>query len=220
MTPVPPTHPLAGLIALLPTLELVRRYARERQQRHVAAHSGWHDDALQRGYAASETSLTLLLDHVLRPLLEPATGPVNVTEQIQLAVRAVEALLDAVTPPDQAAPQISVVPGRRCRIAHDASVALVQATLTVAQGALLDDALFIVVTLPHVTADGSLQVAVESDTPGLGAVTDEAQALRDQLDACLAPFGGHLTCAAQLASMTVTLTMPHATHQGEPHATA
>jgi hypothetical protein len=220
MIPDPITTPIAGMVALVPTLELVRRHARARRDQLLAAHGGWCDEAIQRGYTASETSLTLLLEHVLRPLLEPRASQVNVTEQLQFAIRVLATLLDAVTPPDQAAPQISVVSGRRCRVTDDLAVALVQATLAAIQGALLDDALFLVVTLPHVADDGFVRVAVESDTPGLGAATDEAQTLRAQVSASLAPFGGRLTCIAQLASTTVTLALPDAPHQGERHATA
>ena len=84
MLTLTPALPPSALAALMPTLELVRRHARERCHR-MPHGNRFFDETIQRHYTASETSLTLLLEHVLGPMLEPRNQTVNATEQLQRA---------------------------------------------------------------------------------------------------------------------------------------
>lgn len=213
MLTLPPTLPSLSLAALMPTLELVRRHARER--RHQMPHgSGCYDEALQRHYTASETSLTLLLEHVLAPAMEPCGESVNATEQLQLAVRVLDTLIRAVTPLDQAVPQISVAQGRRCLMPCREAVLLVQVTLAALQAALLDDALFLVVSMPRQVA-GEVVVEVEADTGGIGGGGTEAQGFRQQLTAHLRAAGGDLDAVERPEGCQVVIRLPLA--RPEPH---
>lgn len=198
-----PAFPLA---TIMPTLELVRRHARER--RHRMQHgAGFYDETVLRNYLASETSLTLLLEHVLAPLVAPQNTVVNVTEQLQLAVRLLATLTQNVTPPDQAVPQVSVAQGRRLLLPHQEAATLVQVTLAAIEIALLDEALFLVVSLPRQVA-GEIIVEIEADTPGLAGESDEMGRHRQQLAECLAPMGGSLVVELRLESSLTTFRLP------------
>jgi hypothetical protein len=205
MLTLAPPIPNTSLPALMPTLELVRRHARERRQQ--ALHGcRFYDEAMQRHYTASEASLTLLLEHVLGPLLEPRGDLVNAAEQVYLAVRALDALVHAATSPDQAVPQLCVVQTPRCLLPAREAALLVQVTLAVIQAALLDGALFLVVTMPRRVATAVL-VEVESDAPGIGGDSDEARGFRRQLAACLTAAGGSLDTVLCAEGCQVTLTL-------------
>ena len=206
MLTLTPALPPSALAALMPTLELVRRHARERCHR-MPHGNRFFDETIQRHYTASETSLTLLLEHVLGPMLEPRNQTVNATEQLQLAVRVLDALLQAVTPPDQAIPHISVASGRRCLMLQRQAVLLVQVTLAVIQAALLDDALFLVVSMPR-QVDGRVIVEIEADTAGVAGDSSEAQGFRQQLAGCLAEIGGELTRERRPEGCLVTICLP------------
>lgn len=206
MLTLTPPLPSLALAALMPTLELVRRHARDR--RHRMQHgSGFYDETLQRNYTASETSLTLLLEHVLGPILDHRSETVNGTEQLQLAVGVLSTLLQSVTPADQAAPQIRMALGRRCLLPQHEATVLVQVTLAVIQAALLDEALFLVVTMPRQT-DAALTVEVEADTAGLAADNAEARCFQQQLVACLAAVGGALETTVRPEGSQVTIRLP------------
>jgi hypothetical protein len=208
MLTLTPAMSPATLAALMPTLELVRRHARER--RYGITHgSGLFEETMQRYYAASETSLTLLVNHVLLPLLEPRTEPVNVTEQLRLAVRTLDAMTHAVAPPDQPAPHISLVAGRRCLLCQRHAALLVQVTLAVIQAAILDDALVLVVALPRLVDDRVI-VEVEADTAGIAGDDREATSFRQQLAGCMAEIGGQLTWERRPEGFLVTLCLPGA----------
>ena len=206
MLTLPPPLSALSLTALMPTLELVRRYARERRQLLLNG-SGFYDETVQRHYTASETSLTLLLEHVLGPLLDPRGDAVNATELLQLAVRVLATLIHAVTPPDQAVPRIIVAQGRRCMMPEREAVLLVQVTLAVIQSALLDDALFLVVSMPR-QADGQVIVEVEADTAGITGAAAEAQDFHQQLVAHLEVSGGTLETVQRPEGCLVTLRLP------------
>lgn len=206
MLTLTPPLPALSLAALMPTLELLRRHARER--RHLMANGcGFYDETIQRHYTASETSLTLLLEHVLGPMLEPRCEAVNATDQLQLAVRVLTTLIQAVTPPDQAVPQITVAQGRRCLLPECESVLLIQVTLAVIQAALLDDALFLIVSMPRQT-DDQVIVEVEADTAGITGDTRESQNFRQQLAAHLEASGGTLAAVQRPEGCQVTISLP------------
>jgi len=198
--------PALSLAALMPTLELVRRHARAR--RHLMQHgSGFYDETVQRNYTASETSLTLLLEHVLAPMLDQRDEAVNATEQLQLAVRVLDSLIQVVTPQDQAVPQVSVAPGRRCLMPQQDAALLVQVTLAVVQAALLNDALFLVVSMPR-QADAEVVVEVEADTLGLAGEDAEARCFQEQLAASLAAVGGSMQTEVRPEGSLVTIRLP------------
>lgn len=206
MLTLPPTLPAMSLAALMPTLELVRRHARERRHRMLHG-SSFYDETVQRNYTASETSLTLLVEHVLRPVLEPRCETVNVSDQLQLAVRVLDALIQAVTPPDQAVPHIRVGQSRRCLMPEREAVLLVQVTLAVIQAALLDDALFLIVSLPR-QADGQVVVEVESDTAGIVGNDSEAQSFQQQLVMHVRAAGGDLITVQRPEGCQVVISLP------------
>ncbi|NNJ12200.1 hypothetical protein EKD04_017865 [Chloroflexales bacterium ZM16-3] len=205
MRALTPTIPPAAVAALLPTLELVRRHARDRRQ--IMHGVGFYDETLRRDYAASEASLTLLLDHVLGPLLDRRDDAINVAEQIPLAVRLLAALTQHATPVDQAVPQVVATPGRRCMLPQPAGTLLVQVALAVLVAALLDGALLLVVTMPR-HADGGALVVVEADAAGVAGTDAEARSLHAQLVACLATVGGTLDARARPESCVVTIRLP------------
>lgn len=208
----PPPLPALPLTAIMPTLELVRRHARER--RHRMQHgAGFYDETIQRNYLASEMSLTLLLEHVLAPLFAPQSPVVNVTEQLQLAVRVLGSLMQNVTPPDQAIPQVSVAQGRRLLLPQHEAATLVLVTLAAIEIALLDEALFLLVSLPR-QVEGEIIVEVEADTPGLAGESGEARCRRQQLAECLAPMGGLLTVELRPESSLTTFRLPASGLQG------
>lgn len=189
-TPVP-------LVALRPMFHLVRRYARERRSTALLAGNQFFDDAMLRMYAASEISLALLVDHVLTPMMEPLTeDTVDVAEQIQLAVTTLYTLVSTVTPPDAAVPLLSVHITRRCLVAEDQGLLLVQMTLAVLVAGLVDEALHLVVAMPR-QEDGAVCVEVQTDVPGIIGTSDEARAARAQLEQVLAERGGVLTVGEQ-----------------------
>jgi hypothetical protein len=194
------TRPLTApipLVALQPMFHFVRRYARERQSTALLAGNQFFDDAMLRMYAASEISLTLLVDHVLAPLMEPlAEGTVDVAEQIQLAVTTLYTLISTVTPPDVAVPLLSVHMGRRCPVATDRGALLVQMTLAVLVAGLADEALHLVVAMPR-QSDGAVCVEVQTDVPGVIGTSDEARAARAQLEQVLAERGGEMLVVEQ-----------------------
>jgi len=169
--------------------------------------AGFYDEAMQRNYTASETSLILLLEHVLGPMLEPHKEVVNATERLQLAVRVLDSLVRAATPLDQMVPQITVAQGRRCLLPEPAAVLLVQVTLAVIQAALLDDALFLVVSMPR-QVDGLVIVEVEADTAGIVGEGTEAQSFRRQLAAYVDSAGGVLNTTVRPEGCQVTISLP------------
>ena len=122
-------------------------------------------------------------------------------------MRVLDALLQAVTPPDQAIPHISVASGRRCLMLQRQAVLLVQVTLAVIQAALLDDALFLVVSMPR-QVDGRVIVEIEADTAGVAGDSSEAQGFRQQLAGCLAEIGGELTRERRPEGCLVTICLP------------
>jgi hypothetical protein len=209
MLTLTPSLPALSLAALMPTLELVRRHARDR--RHLMQHgSGFYDETVQRNYTASETSLTLLLEYVLAPMLDQLDDAVNATEQLQLAVRVLDTLIQAATPQDQAVPQMSVAQGRRCLMPQRDATLLVQVTLAVIQAALLNDALFLVVWMPR-QAEGEVIVEVEADTTEI-AGDEEARCFQQQLAANLTAVGGSIqTQVKPEGSSLVTIRLPLAT---------
>lgn len=189
-TPVP-------LIALRPMFHLVRRYARERRSTALLAGNQFFDDAMLRMYAASETSLALLVDHVLTPMMEtPCGGTVDAAEHIQLAVTMLHTLVSTVTPPDAAVPLLSVHITRRCLVTEDQDILLVQMTLAVVVAGLADEALHLVVAMPR-QEDAAVCVEVQTDVPGIIGTSDEARAARAQLEQVLAERGGELTVVEQ-----------------------
>jgi hypothetical protein len=211
LTPIPAPLPTLTLAALLPIVEVLRGYAQDRLHQ-PPRRGGYDDDAAARNAAASEASLTLLLDYVLAPLLAPPST-VHVTEQLQLAVRVLATLMQSATPLDQAVPQIRVTPGRRCLLPSRAAATLVQVTLAVLGTALRDAALFLVVALPQ-PRDGALVVEVEADVAGLAGEDDEARCVRGQLVGYLAAVGGVLTTTRRPEGSLVVIRLPLPAAQG------
>lgn len=198
--PIPPT----AWVAIMPTLALLRRYARDRHQ--IIDEWGFYDETLRRNYAASEASLLLLLDYGLGPLWDRRDDAINVAEQIPQVVRLLATLMAHATPVDQVVPQLRVSPGRRCVLPPPVGHLLVQVALAVLVAALRDGALLLVVRMPR-DADG-VTIVVEMDAAGVLGTDAEAQAMWAQLTACLAPLGGTLGAQVRAESWEVTIHLP------------
>jgi hypothetical protein len=87
------------------------------------------------------------------------------------------------------------------------AVLLVQVTLAVIQAALLDDALFLVVSMPR-QVEGAVIVEVESDTAGITGIAADVQSFRQQLAAHLEASGGSLEMVQRPESCQVTISLP------------
>ncbi len=156
--------------------------------------------------AAAEHSVALLLqaaEPIFNPL--PPAQPVSLTDRLALSLSALDGLTRASTPTDVCRPTVSNQVQRVCYVPVEIVRIAVQATLAVVLAALADDALQIVVTMPH-AADGGLLIEVESDTSGITSPTQQIE--RDRVVVALRSVRGALVSERRQQSTIARIAIP------------
>lgn len=178
----PTTPPSPSLLILPPILDWLDRYANQRRQfvPLLPASPG----GLPRLYAASESSLGLLLD-VLRPLLWTDAAPMDLSPSLEALIGGLEAIIENGTAPDQLAAVISAQLPRQCIVPAPVGRALLYAALLGVLTALNDDALSVILTLQRPTKEG-VTLIIETDRPGLACACADVTPLQT----LLAPISG------------------------------
>lgn len=159
------------LLALPKGLMLVRRCATERRFDSMA-HPFLHGEAARR-YTASESSLSLLTDHILAPsVLSQSADPWDLAEHLHLAVTALSTLIQTAWPQGAVAPMVSSQLVRQCMMPVAQAGLIVQVVLLALFEAVLDDAQHLLVLMSR--NGGTITITVESDAAGLVAAQHPA----------------------------------------------